>query len=83
VRGNTCSLARSFDFAVGARFGAPAHKFEARLFEWDSKKTQHVLLVVFFATIIRSTFGFGEALIAVPLLALTIPIEIAAPVAVR
>jgi len=37
---------------------------------------------VFFATVIRSTFGFGEALIAVPLLALTIPIEIAAPVAV-
>jgi len=44
--------------------------------------TQQVLLVVFVATMIRSTFGFGEALIAVPLLALTIPIEIAAPVAV-
>jgi uncharacterized protein len=44
--------------------------------------TLHVLLVVFFATVIRSTFGFGEALIAVPLLALMIPIEIAAPVAV-
>ena len=41
-----------------------------------------VLAVVFFATLIRSTFGFGEALIAVPLLALVIPIEIAAPVAV-
>jgi hypothetical protein len=37
---------------------------------------------VFFATLVRSTFGFGEALIAVPLLALVIPIEIAAPVAV-
>ena len=44
--------------------------------------TLHVLLVVFFATLIRSTFGFGEALIAVPLLALSIPIEIAAPLAV-
>jgi hypothetical protein len=44
--------------------------------------TLHVLLVVFLATLIRSTFGFGEALIAVPLLALTIPIEIAAPLAV-
>jgi uncharacterized membrane protein YfcA len=44
--------------------------------------TLHVLVVVFCATIIRSTFGFGEALIAVPLLALTIPIEVAAPVAV-
>jgi uncharacterized membrane protein YfcA len=41
-----------------------------------------VLAVVFFATLIRSTFGFGEALIAVPLLSLVIPIEIAAPVAV-
>jgi len=42
----------------------------------------HVLAVIFFATIVRSTFGFGEALIAVPLLALTIPVEIATPLAV-
>lgn len=41
-----------------------------------------VLLVAFLATLIRSTFGFGEALVAVPLLALSIPIAIAAPVAV-
>jgi len=41
-----------------------------------------ILLVVFFATLVRSTFGFGEALVAVPLLALVIPIEIAAPLAV-
>jgi uncharacterized membrane protein YfcA len=44
--------------------------------------TLHVLLVVFFATLVRSTFGFGEALIAVPLLALAIPIGVAAPLAV-
>lgn len=44
--------------------------------------TLQVLLIVFFATMIRSTFGFGEGLIAVPLLALIIPIEIAAPVVV-
>ncbi len=44
--------------------------------------TLYILLVVFLATLIRSTFGFGEALIAVPLLALRIPIEIAAPLAV-
>ena len=44
--------------------------------------TLQVLVVVFFATLIRSTFGFGEALIAVPLLALSIPVAIAAPVAV-
>ncbi|MGC2163288.1 MAG: sulfite exporter TauE/SafE family protein [Silvibacterium sp.] len=44
--------------------------------------TLHILLVVILATLIRSAFGFGEALIAVPLLALFIPLEIAAPVAV-
>lgn len=42
----------------------------------------YVLLVIFVATLIRSTFGFGEALVAVPLLALFIPITIAAPLAV-
>jgi uncharacterized protein len=34
------------------------------------------------ATLIRSAFGFGEALIAVPLLAFCMPIQIAAPLAV-
>jgi uncharacterized protein len=37
---------------------------------------------VFVATLIRSAFGFGEALIAVPLLALFIPMQVAAPLAV-
>jgi uncharacterized protein len=41
-----------------------------------------ILIVVFTATLIRSTFGFGEGLIAVPLLALSMPIEVAAPVVV-
>src|SRR3954468_10330476 len=41
-----------------------------------------VLAVLFLATLIRSAFGFGEALVAVPLLALFIPVEVAAPVAV-
>lgn len=40
-----------------------------------------VLLVLLVATLIRSAFGFGEALVAVPLLALIIPIEVAAPLA--
>jgi hypothetical protein len=40
------------------------------------------MAAIFLATIIRSTFGFGEALVAVPLLALVVPVEIAAPVAV-
>jgi uncharacterized membrane protein YfcA len=44
--------------------------------------TLYVLLVLFIATLIRSAFGFGEALIAVPLLALRIPVEVAAPLAV-
>jgi uncharacterized membrane protein YfcA len=42
----------------------------------------HVLAVLFLATFIRSAFGFGEALVAVPLLALLMPVEVAAPVAV-
>ena len=46
------------------------------------RATLLVPLVVFLATVIRSAFGFGEALIAVPLLALLVPVEIAAPVAV-
>jgi uncharacterized membrane protein YfcA len=38
--------------------------------------------VLFVATLVRSAFGFGEALVAVPLLALIIPVEVATPVAV-
>src|SRR5690606_15459022 len=41
-----------------------------------------VVGVTFAATLIRSAFGFGEALVAVPLLALVIPVEVAAPLAV-
>ncbi len=44
--------------------------------------TVWVLGVIFLATVIRSAFGFGEALIAVPLLALLMPVEVAAPLAV-
>jgi len=42
----------------------------------------HVVAVIFLATLIRSSLGFGEALVAVPLLALRIPVPIAAPLAV-
>lgn len=38
--------------------------------------------VLFGATFIRSAVGFGEALIAVPLLALVMPVDVAVPVAV-
>lgn len=44
--------------------------------------TVQILAVIFVATLIRSAFGFGEALVAVPLLALLMPVEIAAPLAV-
>lgn len=44
--------------------------------------TVAVVAVFFGATLIRSAFGFGEALIAVPLLALVLPVTVAAPVAV-
>ena len=38
-------------------------------------------MIAFVATLVRSAFGFGEALIAVPLLALWIPLQEAAPLA--
>ena len=37
---------------------------------------------MFVATLIRSAFGFGEALVAVPLLAFWLPLGVAAPLAV-
>lgn len=44
--------------------------------------TLYVVGVIFLATLIRSTLGFGEALVAVPLLALRTPVSVAAPLAV-
>jgi uncharacterized membrane protein YfcA len=41
--------------------------------------TLPVLAIVFLSTLVRSAFGFGNAMIAMPLLALVIPIEVAAP----
>lgn len=41
-----------------------------------------IFLITFFATLIRSTFGFGVSLIAVPLLLLLIPLDEAVPLAV-
>jgi len=46
------------------------------------KLTAEILVVVFVASVVRSAFGFGEALIAVPLLALFLPIRVATPLAV-
>ena len=44
--------------------------------------TVYVVVVFFGATLVRSALGFGEALIAVPLVAFVLPVEVAAPVAV-
>lgn len=44
--------------------------------------TLFVLSIVLLATLIRSAFGFGEGLIAVPLLAFCIPLNVAAPLVV-
>ena len=41
-----------------------------------------VIAILFLGTLIRSSLGFGEALLAVPLLALMMPVEQAAPIAV-
>lgn len=41
-----------------------------------------ILGISFLATLVRSTFGFGESLIAVPLFVLFIPLQIAVPLSV-
>ncbi len=56
-----------------------AHQLSATVL---NSTTLYVLGVVFVATLIRSAIGFGEALFAVPLLALRLPLEVAAPLAV-
>ncbi len=41
-----------------------------------------IIAIAFVASLTRSTFGFGESLVAVPLLALVIPVEVAVPLSV-
>lgn len=41
-----------------------------------------LFLISFIATLVRSTFGFGESLVAVPLFSLLMPISIAVPLSV-
>lgn len=45
-----------------------------------SATDMYVIAVIFLAALIRSTVGFGEALVAVPLLALRIPVAVAVAV---
>jgi len=44
--------------------------------------TTAIVLISFVATLVRSTFGFGESLVAVPLFVLFIPLEVAVPLSV-
>lgn len=41
-----------------------------------------IIVIAFFATLVRSTFGFGESLVGVPLLVLFIPLNLAVPLSV-
>ena len=41
-----------------------------------------MIAISFVATLVRSTFGFGESLVAVPLFALFIPLQVAVPLSV-
>lgn len=54
----------------------------ADIFISQGEITIYILCVIFVATFIRSAFGFGEALIAVPLLTMCMPLKLAAPLAV-
>jgi uncharacterized membrane protein YfcA len=42
----------------------------------------YIFIISFTATLVRSTFGFGESLVAVPLFTIFIPISIAVPLSV-
>lgn len=42
----------------------------------------YIILISFVATLMRSTFGFGESLVAVPLFSLFLPITVAVPLSV-
>src|SRR3954470_22249874 len=76
--GDRHQLARRESRAVGSRQTASASRRHSRT---SGALTFEVIAVLFLATFIRSTLGFGEALVAVPLLALVIPIKTAAPIA--
>lgn len=39
----------------------------------------YIIIILFFSTLIRSTFGFGDALVAMPLLALVVDMKLATP----
>ncbi len=71
---------RKVELAPQKNLGPGARLYQIRVVM--DATTLYVLVVVFVATLIRSALGFGEALFAVPLLALCLPLGIAAPLAV-
>lgn len=77
--GHACWLsADSCATRIGAYDVPPGVSRWVALVSW---LTVLVMAVLFCATFVRSAFGFGEALIAVPLLAFVLPVQVAAPVA--
>src|ERR1700749_2252461 len=42
----------------------------------------YLFIISFIATLVRSTFGFGESLVAVPLFSIFIPLNVAVPLSV-
>ncbi len=42
----------------------------------------YIIVICFLATLVRSTFGFGESLVAVPLFVFFLPLDIAVPLSV-
>ena len=67
---------------VSALLGAPEAEIIRRGVMTADWTLILIVAILFLATLIRSAFGFGEALVAVPLLALIMPVEVAAPLAV-
>lgn len=75
------ALFRSF-LAIFARPAGSKVIFDIQIIGLIDFTTCYIILVVFVATLVRSSLGFGESLLAVPLLALYIPVQIAVPLSV-
>jgi hypothetical protein len=75
-------LAAALDASATGTFRWTEHGCGTRRAMAEGGVVVWVVGVVFLATLVWSALGFGEALVAVPLLALVIPVEVAAPLAV-
>lgn len=75
---STCTVSRRLTRSERARLPPPTSRIAVPV----TPTLAYVLAILFVATLVRSTFGFGEALVAVPLLALAIPLDEAVPLGV-